>query len=131
MSIELKNYRVRARQKSRPLQMAYERYALFRVEEAVQRASAQTPGRTKFTATPSLCIQSPCAVGDLSRHGCAGKDGAIGHVLSGVNPEGCEVFSFKQPSAEELKHDFLWRTTCRLPERGRIGIFNRLITKRC
>jgi PPK2 family polyphosphate:nucleotide phosphotransferase len=55
----------------------------------------------------------------------SGKDGAIRHVMSGVNPEGCEVFSFKQPSAEELKHDFLWRTTCRLPERGRIGIFNR------
>jgi PPK2 family polyphosphate:nucleotide phosphotransferase len=55
----------------------------------------------------------------------AGKDGAIRHVMSGVNPEGCEVFSFKQPSAEELKHDFLWRTTCRLPERGRIGMFNR------
>ncbi len=54
-----------------------------------------------------------------------GKDGAIRHVLSGVNPQGCEVFSFKQPSAEELKHDFLWRTTCRLPERGRIGVFNR------
>ncbi|MFY9747455.1 MAG: ADP-polyphosphate phosphotransferase [Acidobacteriaceae bacterium] len=55
----------------------------------------------------------------------AGKDGAIRHVMSGVNPEGCEVFSFKQPSAEELDHDFLWRTNCRLPERGRIGIFNR------
>jgi PPK2 family polyphosphate:nucleotide phosphotransferase len=55
----------------------------------------------------------------------AGKDGAIRHVMSGVNPQGCEVFGFKQPSAEELKHDFLWRTTCRLPERGRIGIFNR------
>jgi PPK2 family polyphosphate:nucleotide phosphotransferase len=55
----------------------------------------------------------------------AGKDGAIRHVMSGVNPEGCEVFSFKQPSAAELEHDFLWRTTCRLPERGRIGIFNR------
>ncbi len=55
----------------------------------------------------------------------AGKDGAIRHVMSGVNPEGCDVFSFKQPSAEELEHDFLWRTTCRLPERGRIGIFNR------
>jgi PPK2 family polyphosphate:nucleotide phosphotransferase len=55
----------------------------------------------------------------------AGKDGAIRHVMSGVNPEGCEVFSFKEPSAEELKHDFLWRTTYRLPERGRIGIFNR------
>ncbi len=55
----------------------------------------------------------------------AGKDGAIKHVMSGVNPQGCEVFSFKQPSAEELEHDFLWRTTCHLPERGRIGIFNR------
>ena len=55
----------------------------------------------------------------------AGKDGAIRHVMSGVNPQGCEVFSFKQPSTEELDHDFLWRTTCRLPERGRIGIFNR------
>jgi PPK2 family polyphosphate:nucleotide phosphotransferase len=55
----------------------------------------------------------------------AGKDSAIKHVMSGVNPQGCEVFSFKQPSAEELKHDFLWRTICRLPERGRIGIFNR------
>ena len=55
----------------------------------------------------------------------AGKDGVIRHVMSGVNPQGCQVFSFKQPSAEELKHDFLWRTTCRLPERGRIGIFNR------
>ncbi|MGB7513887.1 MAG: ADP-polyphosphate phosphotransferase [Candidatus Acidiferrum sp.] len=55
----------------------------------------------------------------------AGKDGSIRHVMSGVNPEGCDVFSFKQPSAEELEHDFLWRTTCRLPERGRIGIFNR------
>ena len=54
-----------------------------------------------------------------------GKDGAIRHVMSGVNPEGCQVFSFKQPSADELEHDFLWRTTRCLPERGRIGIFNR------
>ena len=55
----------------------------------------------------------------------AGKDGAIRHVMAGVNPQGCQVYSFQQPSAEELEHDFLWRTTCRLPERGRIGIFNR------
>ena len=55
----------------------------------------------------------------------AGKDGAIRHVMSGVDPQGCQVFSFKQPSAEELQHDFLWRTTRNLPERGRIGIFNR------
>lgn len=55
----------------------------------------------------------------------AGKDSAIKHVMSGVNPQGCQVFSFKHPSAEELDHDFLWRTTRNLPERGRIGIFNR------
>jgi len=55
----------------------------------------------------------------------AGKDGAIRHVMSGVNPQGCQVFNFKQPSADELEHDFLWRTTCKLPERGEIGIFNR------
>jgi PPK2 family polyphosphate:nucleotide phosphotransferase len=55
----------------------------------------------------------------------AGKDGTIKHVMSGVNPQGCQVFSFKQPSAEELSHDFLWRYAKSLPERGRIGIFNR------
>ncbi len=55
----------------------------------------------------------------------AGKDGAIKHVMSGINPQGCQVFSFKHPSATELEHDFLWRTSQCLPERGRIGIFNR------
>jgi PPK2 family polyphosphate:nucleotide phosphotransferase len=55
----------------------------------------------------------------------AGKDGAIKHVMSGVNPQGCQVFSFKKPSNEELQHNFLWRYMKRLPERGRIGIFNR------
>jgi PPK2 family polyphosphate:nucleotide phosphotransferase len=55
----------------------------------------------------------------------AGKDGTIKHVMSGVNPQGCQVYSFKQPSAEELAHDFLWRYANRVPERGRIGIFNR------
>src|SRR5215470_7196236 len=55
----------------------------------------------------------------------AGKDGTIKHVMSGVNPQGCQVFSFKKPSAEELSHDFMWRYSRCLPERGRIGIFNR------
>jgi len=55
----------------------------------------------------------------------AGKDGAIKHVMSGVNPQGCQVFAFKAPTSEELDHDFLWRTSKSLPERGRIGIFNR------
>lgn len=55
----------------------------------------------------------------------AGKDGVIRHVLSGINPQGCQVFSYQHPSAAELKHDFLWRTSRDLPERGRIGVFNR------
>src|SRR5512143_110687 len=55
----------------------------------------------------------------------AGKDGAIKHVMSGINPQGCQVYSFKSPTSEELDHDFLWRTAKALPERGRIGIFNR------
>ena len=55
----------------------------------------------------------------------AGKDGAIKHVMSGVNPQGCRVYNFKQPTEKELKHDFLWRAVCQLPERGEIGIFNR------
>src|SRR5881398_920675 len=55
----------------------------------------------------------------------AGKDGAIKHVMSGINPQGCQVYSFKHPSAEELDHTFLWRCTKALPERGKIGIFNR------
>jgi PPK2 family polyphosphate:nucleotide phosphotransferase len=55
----------------------------------------------------------------------AGKDGAISHVMSGINPQGCQVYSFKVPTDTELQHDFLWRTTCVLPERGHIGIFNR------
>ena len=55
----------------------------------------------------------------------AGKDSAIKHVMSGINPQGCEVNSFKQPSDEELDHDFLWRYAIKVPERGRIGIFNR------
>src|SRR4051812_5676097 len=55
----------------------------------------------------------------------AGKDGAIEHVMSGINPQGCQVVSFKQPSDEELDHDYLWRCAKNLPERGKIGIFNR------
>ena len=55
----------------------------------------------------------------------AGKDGAIQHVMSGVNPQGCQVFSFKHPTEAELQHDFLWRATRDLPERGRVGVFNR------
>jgi PPK2 family polyphosphate:nucleotide phosphotransferase len=88
-----------------------------------------------------LLVEDVCELNDLQRllyasstyslliifqaMDAAGKDGAISHVMGGVNPEGCDVYSFKAPSAEETAHDFLWRTTCRLPARGKIGIFNR------
>ena len=61
----------------------------------------------------------------------AGKEGAIRHVMSGVNPQGCEVHAFKQPSAEELEHDFLWRTDCRLPERGGSESSTAPTTRKC
>jgi polyphosphate kinase 2 (PPK2 family) len=67
----------------------------------------------------------PCGSADFQALDAAAKDGAIKHVMSGVNPQGCQVFSFKHPSLAELRHDFLWCTTRDLPERGRIGIFNR------
>lgn len=63
--------------------------------------------------------------------GAAGKDSAIRHVMSGGNPQGCEVFSFKQPTAQELFHDFLWRNTRGLPERRRIGIFTAPTARKC
>jgi polyphosphate kinase 2 (PPK2 family) len=61
----------------------------------------------------------------------AGKDGAIKHVMSGVNPQGCQVYSFKAPTSEELDHDYMWRCAKNLPERGRIGIFNRSYYEEC
>ena len=91
-----------------------------RRRSSMKAASNSTPPRNCSTpATPTRC----CIV--LQAMDAAGKDGTIRHVMSGVNPQGCQVFSFKKPSAEELDHNFLWRYMKALPERGRIGIFNR------
>ena len=81
----------------------------------------------ELSSLQSLLYASGCYALLLIIQGmdASGKDGTIKHVMSGINPQGCEVSSFKQPSVEELEHDFLWRSTCKLPERGRIGIFNR------
>jgi len=110
----------------------------FRVSDAPTSPADDAPGRKKIKKKLGERIE---ALDDLQRRlyaddrfslllvfqamDAAGKDGTIRAVLSGVNPAGCQVFSFKQPSAEELDHDFLWRTARRLPERGRIGVFNR------
>src|ERR1700681_4106343 len=90
-------------------------------EEALRQGVSPTGGcKKKIYAQDNLAVLLIFQAMDA-----AGKDGAISHVMSGVNPQGCQVYSFKVPTETELQHDFLWRTTCSLPERGHIGIFNR------
>ena len=105
--------------------MAHDGEALLQFEETVSKAPGKTCGRVDALQHLHYASHRYALLLIFQGMDAAGKDGAVRHVMSGVNPQGCEVFSFKQPSAEELEHDFLWRTTCRLPERGRIGIFNR------
>jgi len=125
MKLDSKDYRVPARKKVNLkkwptlVQPAYESKKAYTklLQEQVQELSAlQRLHYASDRYAVLLIFQAMDA---------AGKDGAIRHVMSGVNPQGCQVFSFKHPSATELDHDFLWRTTQSLPERGRIGIFNR------
>ncbi|HET7215400.1 MAG TPA: ADP-polyphosphate phosphotransferase [Terriglobia bacterium] len=125
MKIDSKDFRVRPREKVKlsewptivkPFCKSKKRYQKLLGEHVEQLSSLQHLHYASNRYALLLIFQGMDA---------GGKDGAIRHVMSGVNPQGCEVFSFKQPGAEELEHDFLWRTTCRLPERGRIGIFNR------
>jgi len=125
MKLDSKNFRVRPRKKVqlsewpttvKPFCRSQEEYQELLKEHVQKLSSLQRLHYASDRYALLLIFQGMDA---------AGKDGAIRHVMSGVNPQGCEVSSFKQPSAEELQHDFLWRTTCRLPERGHIGIFNR------
>ena len=125
MKIDSKDFRVRPGEKVKlrdwptvvkPFCKSKERYQEFLVEHIAELSSLQQLHYASNRYALLLIFQGMDA---------AGKDGAIRHVMSGVNPQGCQVFGFKQPSAEELEHDFLWRTTLRLPERGRIGMFNR------
>src|SRR5215831_14685462 len=96
-----------------------------RIEPTVSAIAPGPRGKTQFPATAVLCCRQLRATAHLPGYGCRGKRRVIRHVMSGINPQGCQVFSFKHPSATELDHDFLWRTTMCLPERGRIGVFNR------
>jgi PPK2 family polyphosphate:nucleotide phosphotransferase len=125
MKINSKDYRVRPGEKVKlsewptivkPFCTSKERYQKLLGEHVEELSSLQRLHYASNRYALLLIFQGMDA---------AGKDGAIQHVMSGVDPKGCEVCSFKQPSVEELQHDFLWRTTRRLPERGRIGIFNR------
>jgi PPK2 family polyphosphate:nucleotide phosphotransferase len=100
----------------KPVYKSKERYQKLLVEHVEQLSSQQQLLYASNRYAVLLIFQAMDA---------AGKDGSIKHVMSGVNPQGCQVFSYKHPSPAELEHDFLWRTTRDLPERGRIGIFNR------
>ncbi len=125
MKIEAKNFRVREGEKVNlekwptqvdPVYKSKDQYKTLLDEHVAKLAALQ---QLHWAANPRavlLIFQATDA---------AGKDGAIRHVMSGVNPQGCRVYSFKQPTEAELEHDFLWRTTRDLPERGRIAIFNR------
>jgi PPK2 family polyphosphate:nucleotide phosphotransferase len=125
MKINLKDFRVSGENKVRlkkwatdikPLYKSEKHYKECLIEDVEELSALQRLLYASNNYSVLLIFQAMDA---------AGKDGAISHVLSGVNPQGCEVYSFKHPSAEELLHDFLWRTTRCLPARGRIGVFNR------
>ena len=125
MKIDSKDFRVREGDKVnlkkwptivKPVYKSKEQYKKLLEEHVAQLSSQQQLLYASNRHAVLLIFQAMDA---------AGKDGAIRHVMSGVNPQGCQVFSFKHPSAAELEHDFLWRATRDLPERGRIGIFNR------
>ena len=125
MKIEADRFRVREGEKVRlkkrptlvaPVYKSKEQYQELLDEHARQLSTFQEMHYASNHCAILLIFQAMDA---------AGKDGAIKHVMSGINPQGCQVFSFKHPSVRELEHDFLWRTTQCLPERGRIGIFNR------
>ena len=125
MRIHSKDFRVRSGKKARPQEMADDREPYCKSKEQYQTLLEKHIGGLSELQQLHYASNRYALLLIFQGMDAAGKDGAIRHVMSGVNPQGCEVSSFKQPSAEELEHDFLWRTTRRLPERGQIGIFNR------
>jgi PPK2 family polyphosphate:nucleotide phosphotransferase len=125
MDPDTKPFRVRPGRKLRLQKCATDIPRLYRSEEEAAAMLARQVKRTSELQDVLYADDRHALLLIFQAMDAAGKDGAIKHVMSGVNPQGCQVSSFKQPSTEELDHDFLWRTTVRLPERGRIGIFNR------
>jgi PPK2 family polyphosphate:nucleotide phosphotransferase len=125
MTIDSSKFRVKEGEKVKLKKWPTEIKPLYRTEDQCQKVLDDHIG--KLSELQDLLYASHCYALLLifQAMDAAGKDSAIKHVMSGVNPQGCQVFSFKHPSAQELDHDFLWRSTRCLPERGRIGIFNR------
>jgi len=125
MKIPLKDFRVRAGKNVNLGKWATRTKKFYKSEKHYRELLASDTGELSDLQRRLFASDSHAVLLIFQAMDAAGKDGAISHVLTGVNPAGCEVFCFKPPSAEEADHDFLWRTTCRLPARGRIGVFNR------
>ncbi len=125
MKIETKAFRVPPGRKVRLKKWATRVHPLYKSEKHSKALLAEDVGELSGLQQLLYASNSHAILLIFQAMDAAGKDGAISHVLSGINPQGCEVYSFKHPSAAELSHDFLWRTTRCLPSRGRIGVFNR------
>ena len=125
MKIKTKDYRVREGDKVHLRKWPTKVDALYKSKEHYQKLLHEHVAQLSSLQQLLYASDRYAVLLIFQAMDAAGKDGAIKHVMSGVNPQGCQVFSFKHPSPTELQHDFLWRTTRDLPERGRIGIFNR------
>jgi len=125
MTIESKDFRVPPKKKVRLRDWPTSVKPLFKSKDDYNAILASHHERLSSLQSLLYAHNRYSALFIFQAMDAAGKDGAIKHVMSGVNPQGCQVYSFKHPSAKELDHDFLWRTAQCLPERGRIGIFNR------
>jgi PPK2 family polyphosphate:nucleotide phosphotransferase len=125
MKIDIKSYRVREGEKVRLRQWPTREKPFYGSKDDYEALLAEHVRKMSDRQSLLYAHDRYALLLIFQAMDAAGKDGAIKHVMSGVNPQGCQVFSFKHPSAVELDHDFLWRTTRCLPERGRIGIFNR------
>ena len=125
MKIESKHFRAPHRTKIRLRDWPTRVAPFYRSKEHYQQMLEQHVAQLSTQQQLLYASDSHALLVIFQAMDAAGKDGAIKHVMSGVNPQGCQVFSFKHPSEAELQHDFLWRSTRALPERGRIGIFNR------
>jgi len=125
MNINTTDYRVHEGEEVRLHKWPTRVKPVYRSEQHYQKLLAEHVARLSALQQLLYASNSNAILLIFQAMDAAGKDGAIKHVMSGVNPQGCQVVSFKHPSPAELQHDFLWRTTRQLPERGRIGIFNR------
>jgi PPK2 family polyphosphate:nucleotide phosphotransferase len=125
MKIDLKDFRITGGEKVRLKQWATDIKPLYKSTRHYKELLLENVRELSALQRLLYASNSYSVLLIFQAMDAAGKDGAINHVLTGVNPQGCEVYSFKHPSAQELEQDFLWRTTCCLPARGRIGVFNR------